>query len=232
MVYAHDPEALPDSEFVPGELAHAVAGNRGRLLDQRRTPIAITAVDPARGQFEQGEPALIELVRAYLAGRGLSDIDERLAATLVSNPRSGETVKAHALVLAALGLGAYEGPTLRDPEVIAGPDAESLRAEHLLVRLGLSQALWSRLGHEQLRLYRGAAVDGPWPTRTPTSFVSATFSRAVAESHFEGGGTAVLWRQEVRIERVLMTFLETAALNRRFREAEVILLGAPDNRAF
>lgn len=51
-IYASDPNAAPDSEFWPGELRHLVVGNRGRLLDARRTPITVTAVDPARGSFE------------------------------------------------------------------------------------------------------------------------------------------------------------------------------------
>ncbi len=51
-IYASDPNAAPDSEFRPGDLRHLVVGNRGRLLDARRTPITITAVDPARGSFE------------------------------------------------------------------------------------------------------------------------------------------------------------------------------------
>jgi hypothetical protein len=52
MIYESDPEAAPDSEFVPGELALLVAGNRGRLLDGRRTPVTVTAVRPATGDFE------------------------------------------------------------------------------------------------------------------------------------------------------------------------------------
>src|SRR5579859_1523639 len=51
-VYASDPQAAPDSEFVPGELALLVPGNRGRLLDARRTPIVLTAVRPDTGAFE------------------------------------------------------------------------------------------------------------------------------------------------------------------------------------
>ena len=51
-IYASDPNAAPDSEFLPGELSHLVIGNRGRLLDARRTPVTITAADPDRGGFE------------------------------------------------------------------------------------------------------------------------------------------------------------------------------------
>ena len=325
MVYADDPEAAPDSEFSPGALAHVVPGNAGRMLDQRRTPILITAVDPVRGQFElevmgfedagarwqlpleeighfqfdrsarvappervaslrsavmrfartltlepaaqarsqslsrvaaeratasswlaerdavqttdlvdrvehrQGDPELSRLLEDYLSGRGLVDLDAQLAATAVSNPRSGELVRAYAIVLAELGLVRYRGRVPREPDE---PETKARRAEHLLVRLGFSQALWSRLGHARLTLYRGAAVDGPWRERAPDSFVSATFSAEVAHAHFEGGETAVMWRQEVPIERVLMTFLETTAMNSRFLEAEALLLGDPGNHAF
>ena len=57
----------------------------------------------------------------------------------------------------------------------------------------------------------------------------------MAAAHFEGGPTtrtAVLWRQQVPITRVLMTFFETREMNRRFNEAEAVLIGDPGNRAF
>ena len=48
-VYEHDPESAPDDEFEPGELAQAVVGNAGRMLDPRRTPIRLVDVRPATG---------------------------------------------------------------------------------------------------------------------------------------------------------------------------------------
>jgi hypothetical protein len=47
-----------------------------------------------------------------------------------------------------------------------------------------------------------------------------------------GGGSARLDRQIVPLERVFMTYLETAAMNRQFREAEAVLFEDPDNPAF
>ena len=52
---------------------------------------------------------------------------------------------------------------------------------------------------------------------------------------FAGGETtrnAVKWRQTVDPTRLLMTFLETAAFNDRYKEAEAVLLGDPSNPAF
>jgi hypothetical protein len=51
MIYESDPNRLPDSEFVPGTIHYLVAGNEGRLLDPRRTPVKVVAVEEATGHF-------------------------------------------------------------------------------------------------------------------------------------------------------------------------------------
>ena len=58
------------------------------------------------------------------------------------------------------------------------------------------------------------------------TFVSATFSVEVARSHFEIGGagaTRLLMHQPVPVERLFMTYHETAAMNEQFKEAEVVM---------
>jgi hypothetical protein len=305
---------------------YLVVGNRGRLLDARRTPITVTAVHPARGSFEveigafedagarwempledvgrfqfargcsiaaddfvgqlerarrqfdrelivgcdavarsrtlerveherervrdrlssvdpvdvagcirarSGEDRLFDLLDEVTAERGVADLEHRFATTFVSNPRSGEFIKGHAIVLAELGLCPYRGKVVRDPALFEGVGSKPRRAEHVITRLAFTQELWGRV--EPVTLYRGAAVEGALPEPARSSFVSATFSREVAEAHFEGGPTtrtAVLWRQQVPITRVFMTFLETREMNRRFNEAEAVLIGDPGNRAF
>jgi hypothetical protein len=325
-IYASDPNSAPDSEFRSGELRYLVAGNRGRLLDARRTPIAVTAVDPVRGSFEveigafedagarwelpledvgrfqfargcsmaaddlvseldrarrrfdqklivgcdavarsrtldriaherarvrhrlgsvdpvdvaasigarSGEDRVFDLLVEVVSERGVADLEDRFATTFVSNPRSGEFIKGHAIVLAELGLCPFRGKVVRDPALFEGDWSKSRRAKHVITRLAFTQELWGR--EEHVTLYRGAAVEGPLPEAAWSSFVSATFSREVAAAHFEGGPTtrtAVLWRQQVPITRVFMTFLETREMNRRFNEAEAVLIGDPGNRAF
>lgn len=329
-VYASDPDPAPDSEFEPGRLCHLVPGNAGRLLDARRTPIAITSIEPGRGAFEleigafedagarwelpledvgrfqfardaeiagagavavferaierfdrelridcdpaarletlariaeervrlqawlldqgvagiavarcvehrRGDERLFSLLEEAMAGQGVAELERRLSATFVSNPRSGELVKGHAIVLAELGLCPFRGKVVRDQGLFDGPWSKAARARHLVARLAFIQAMWGGLGQDSVVLYRGAAVDGPLDSSPPQSFVSATLSRAVAMAHFEGGPStqvAVLWRQRVPVARVLMTFLETRAMNERFREAEAVLVGEPANRVF
>src|SRR5688572_17187833 len=50
-IHQFNPNMAPDSAFVAGSLKHLVVGNRGRLLDPRRTPILIVALTPETGHF-------------------------------------------------------------------------------------------------------------------------------------------------------------------------------------
>ena len=331
MIYQADPAPAPDSEYEPGRLAHLVAGNRGRLLDARRTPVTVVALARQTGLFEveidafedvgarwripfeevvrfqfarggalatpaevadlertaarldrtttipadpgardrtrarvaaeraavramlerdgvaapleaarnvvrrEGEPALYAALARYLEGRGLAEMDRIFTTGFVSNPGSGEVVKGHAVVLAELGLCAYAGKIVRDPELFAGEWSRERRAQHLVARLAFAQEIWGGGGEATITLFRGTAAEGELTPRPPASFVSATFSRAVAEAHFEGGPSTrigLLVRQEVPLERLVMSFLETEAMNASYREAEAVLVGDPGNPTF
>lgn len=330
-IYDLDPDPARDAEFVRGALRHLVVGNRGRLLDARRTPVKVTGVRMRTGSFEvevcafedagarwelpfedvgdfqfardsslapdrivaelkeaidcfdrpgpidcdadvrkatlrrlglerqrlrrsgaldalphdidvaaciatrEGDSRLFGLLEQSLAGRRVAEIESRFSDALIRNPRSGEIVKGHEMVLAELGLCPYRGKIARDPQLFHGGWSKECRAQHLLARMAFTQELWSCLGQTTLTLYRGAASDGPLRPPRPRSFVSATLSKDVADAHFDGGRNtqvAVLWRQVVPAERLLMTFLETRAMNQNFKEAEAVLLADPTNRAF
>jgi hypothetical protein len=215
---------------------------RGRLANERlrvgewfsqrnlRPPDVVSLV--AR---REGDRELFALLEGFLGERDLAEVDRAFSETFISNPRSGELIKGHAIVLAELGLCPFHGKIVRDPHLFDEPHSKTRRAEHIIARLAFTQELWSRLGQEAVTLYRGAAVDGPLPLRSHTSFVSATFSSEVARAHFDGGPTtqtAAMWRQRVPVGRLLMTFMETRAMNDRFREAEAVLVADPDNHAF
>ena len=183
----------------------------------------------------EGSAELMGRFSDLLAEHGLSALDAQFARAFVSNPQSGEIVKGHAIVLAELGLCPYRGTIVRDPDTFAEPWTKAERERHLILRIAATQGLWTALGHPEVVLYRGAASEIPLAARRPGSFVSATFSEEVAHEHYRGGDTthtAVLCRQRVPGSRLLMTFLETPALNDPYREAEAILLGEPENPAF
>ncbi len=220
-------------------------GARGRTqgrIDRERAA-ARELLEDVRGSVDladcirrrEGDHRLYARLKRFLTERDLADLDRGFADTMVTNPGSGEVVKGHAIVLAELGLCPYQGKVVRDPTLFDADRSRARRAEHLIARIAFARELWDLVADRPPTIYRAAAVDGPLPARVPTSFVSGTFSEEVAGAHFAGGPmtrTAVMWRQVVDPDRLVMTFLETAAMNDRYREAEAVLIGDPANLAF
>ena len=169
----------------------------------------------------------------FLEEEGLATLERELLVPLISNPRSGEMVKGHAIVLAELGLCSYRGQAVRDPDLFNGRHSKEVRAEHILWRMALTQELWGRVSGQEV--FRAFASEGPERLPTTDSLVSATFSEDVARSHYEGSPTTrtrALLHQVLPVDRLFMTFIETRAMNERFREAEALLLGSPETTAF
>ena len=136
-------------------------------------------------------------------------------------------------MLAELGLVSFEGKQVRDPGLFDGQWSRQKRADHILHRLAFVRELFPLLGHSSLVLYRGSSSQGRPEARRNNGFVSWTFSLEVAFSHFnEREPTGVLCRQSLPIERLFMSFLETAQMNERYKEAEAVLLDDPGNTLF
>ena len=182
-----------------------------------------------------GDPGCSHLLRTYLARSGLADMDEAFSEAFVSNPNAGELVKGHAIVLGELGLCRFAGKVVRSRELFSGGWSKEQRAKHLLLRLAFTQAIWSRAVPAGLPLYRAMGSDGARDQQRTGSFVSATFSVDVAMAHFQGAAAtkaAAVLRQPTPVSRLFMTFLETPAMNRQFKEAEAVLIGDPASPMF
>jgi hypothetical protein len=186
-----------------------------------------TLPDPAT---RRGDPHLTGDLEAWLREQGLWDIESTFARTFVSNPRSGEVVKGHRIVLAELGMAEFAGSIVRDPATFEGPWSRARREAHIVARIAFVRALFECLGRSAVTLWRGASFAGRLEARPGRTFVSTSFDTAVARSHFEDGAadwTHVLVRQDVPVGRVFMTYLETAAMNGVFLEAEAVVLARP-----
>jgi len=214
----------------------ARARTRARLRDEERRAAAVLGDAPRidlGGRL--GDASVQGALHGYLASRGLAELETRFAERYVSNPSSGELVKGHEIVIARLGLVAYHGTVVRDPHLFADEWSEERRAEHVVARLGFVRAMLRAAGHDRVWLYRGLTAEGALGVPPARTLVSTTFDRAVAES-IAGRGPAtvvsVLIGQLVPVDRVFMTFIETAELNRVYHEAEAILLADRRNRAF
>ena len=159
--------------------------------------------------------------RIRAAGGDLGEMDAAFARQFASNPYSGELVKGHRIVLAELGLVAYDGTIVRDPRLFAGGWSRERRAEHIVRRLALMRAAY----REPVHLYRGMHGTPGLPRNR--GFVSATFDVEIARSQGE-----VLYEQDVPVERLFMTWRETPRLNERFAESEAVLLFDETNPLF
>ncbi len=210
----------------------AVRAEAAAWLDRRRIS-TLSLADAIRTR--EGVAQLSSLLEEWLDRAGLAQLDAEFAASFASNPRSGELVKGHAIVLAELGLCPFAGTVVRDPRLFQGPWTRERRAEHLLRRMGFVQALFARATPPVPVLYRGMHFEGSTSPPPPASFVSATFSLEVASSNFSAGGTSssgALLRQPLPLGRLLMTFVETRAFSRQFREAEAVLIGPVGGQVF
>jgi hypothetical protein len=152
-----------------------------------------------------------------------SSIPGELATSYVSNPWSGDLIRARVITFARLGLSSYRGKAIRDEASLAGKWAENRRAEHIIIRAAFTQALWQRADRPGLMVYWRIRLSARQELKSRLiPLTSATFSRAIAESHFnsERADTAALLRRRLPVERLYMTFLETPAMNKQFLEAE------------
>jgi hypothetical protein len=93
------------------------------------------------------------------------------------------------------------------------------------------QELFTHGGHAEVLLHRGIATDAKPEERTGRGFVSASFSRAVATSMLGPAGTTRSGTVDtalISLDRLFMTYQETAHFNRRFQEAEAVLIEDPN----
>jgi hypothetical protein len=213
------------------------ARTRARLRQEERRAAAVLSDAPQLIDLggSLGNESVQRALHDHLAARAMTDIEAGFAERYVSNPSSGELVKGHEIAIARLGLVPYHGKVVRDPDLFAGAWSEERRAEHVVARLGFVRAMLRAAGQDRVWLYRGLTADGPLGVPRARTFVSTTFDRAVAES-IAGRGPAtvvsVLVGQLVPVDRVFMTFIETAQLNGVYHESEAILLADRRNRAF
>ena len=173
-----------------------------------------------------GWPSATTWFDSYLSSRDLARMEERLASAYVSNPGAGDLVLGHLTVLAEIGLGTLTSRAIRDPDCFSGQWSRQRRADHIVARMGFVRALWARADGD-IWVYRGAGVQhGTDRRRGQSPLVSASFSRKVAESHFNASNAVAgaLYRQRMQPDRLFMTFLETKAMNGIYKEAEALML--------
>ena len=226
-------DAEPSALAATSDRIDAARRGASRFLDARSRFFA--SGRPFDVERVGGEPLLATDLVGYLDALGLAPLEAAFADQYVSNPWASELVKGHRVVAAELGLCAFEGTVIRDPALFDPPWDRLRRAEHIVARLAFVREVFARAGLATVPLYRAIACRGPLRPSRNTTWVSSTFSRQVAEAFFgydQDDGPSVLWRQVVPVDRVFMTHLETAEMNRQYQEVEALVFYEPGNLAF
>ncbi len=204
-----------------------------RFLDDNSTFFA--SGRPVDIERVGGEPLLADDLVSWLRRHDLAALEAAFADQYVSNPWASELVKGHRIVAAELGLCPFEGTVVRDPTLFDPPWDRDARAEHIVQRMAFVREVYSCAGFARVPLYRAIACAGPLQPPRNLTWVSSTFSRDVADAFFgytQNEAPSVLYRQVVPIERLFMTHLETAEMNRQYQEVEAIVFFEPGNLAF
>ena len=176
----------------------------------------------------QGVEMLSRDLQEYMKTVNLSKIEEKTANLVALNPNSGEWIKGMEIVLAEIGLVPYHGKIPRTDDIFSGIGRKENRREYLINRLAFIQSYFSLFKLTEVVLYRGMSTEEGW-LELPRSLLSCTFKLEVAQafSDFVSENkykNSYLLKMTCPVERLFMTFLETEALNRQYKEAEALVL--------
>lgn len=176
----------------------------------------------------QGVEMLSRDLQEYMKAVNLSKIEEKTANLVALNPNSGEWIKGMEIVLAEIGLVPYHGKIPRTEDIFSGIGRKENRREYLINRLAFIQSYFSLFKLTEVVLYRGMSTEQRW-LELPRSLLSCTFKLEVAQafSDFVSKSkykNSYLLKMTCPVERLFMTFLETEALNRQYKEAEALVL--------
>lgn len=179
-------------------------------------------------QDSEGPASLRSDTQRYMRMIGLAQQEELTTETYVLNPDSGEWFKGLVIVLAELGLQPCSVLKPRTEDIFKGIGSRENRAEYLLHRMAFLQTLFKLQQRSTLTLFRGMSAEGEWRNTEPRAFSSWTFKKEVAESFVEFDVDSrfkhsYLIKRSFPVNQLLMSYLETDAMNRQYKEAEAVV---------
>ncbi len=176
----------------------------------------------------EGSTLLAEDLRDYMKSKGLDDLERKTAGNFVLNPNSGEWIKGMEIVSAEMGLTFYNGKIPRTKDIFSGLGSKDHRSKYIISRLAFIRAYFGLLNIEEVVLFRGMSSEGIWK-EVPRTFLSCTFNYDVARD-FSDFSTKSKYRNSyivkmtIPVKTLFMSYLETAAFNKQYKEAEALIL--------
>lgn len=176
----------------------------------------------------EGSKLLGKDLMNYMKYIGMLEEEIKTAETMVLNPNSGEWVKGMNIVLGEMGLVTYQGKMPRTKDIFKGLGDKNNRRKYLINRLAFIRAYFSMLDIDEVVLYRGMSNEKRWK-KVNRTYLPCTFSLEVAKafSDFERESkykNSYLVKMTCPIDKLFMTYWETEAMNRQYKEAEALVL--------
>lgn len=190
--------------------------------------IFIKSQDKIDFSSREGSNLLAKDIKNYMKSVRLEEEEKITADTMVLNPNSGEWIKGMNITLAEMGLVSFRGKIPRTKYIFEGIGNKENRRRYIINRLAFIRAYFSMLKIKEVILYRGMSSEKHWKEVLRT-FLPCTFSLEVGKefSDFDKESKyriSYLVKMTVPVEKLFMTYLETEAMNRQYKEAEALLL--------
>ena len=175
-----------------------------------------------------GPKTLADDLKSYMKDNELENMEKKTAELMVLNPNSGEWIKGMKIVLAEMGLVSYNGKMPRTKDIFAGAGSKERRRKYLINRLAFIRAYFAVLDIKEIVLYRGMTTEKDWQENSRT-FLPCTFSLGVAKafSNFDRNSkykNSYLMKMTWPVDKLFMTYLETEAMNKQYKEAEALVM--------
>ena len=179
-----------------------------------------------------GSEVLAGDLKNFLDAVGLLELEELTAETYVLNPNSGEWIKGIEIMMAEMGLVTYRDKHPRTPDIFDGLGAKDLRIKYIIHRIAFVRAYFHLLGIDEVVLYRGMKTETELKN-VERRFISCSFDIEVARelANFERDPrfrNSALAKFVLPVERLWMTYLETAEMNHDYKEAEAVILASDE----
>ena len=176
----------------------------------------------------EGSNLLATDFKDYMKSVNLEEEEKITADITVLNPNSGEWIKGMNITLAEMGLVSFKGKIPRTKGIFEGIGSKKNRRRYIVKRLAFIRAYFSILKVNEVVLYRGMSSEDNWKEVSRT-FLPCTFSLEVGKEFSDFNKESkyrisYLVKMTVPVEKLFMTYLETEAMNRQYKEAEALLL--------
>ena len=176
---------------------------------------------------KEGSALLFADLESYLHENGLYEVEKETAEQYLLNPYSGEWIKGMKIVMAEMGLIAYNSTYPRKKETFLEFGSKEKRIAYIIARTAFIRSIFKCKGLTEVPLFRGMSSEIDF-YETSQTLVSATFSAATAMEFADitqnsKSRSAYVVKFTCPVENLFMTFWETRQFSERYKEQEAVI---------